>query len=110
MEADQKANVCYVVECSSGSWDDYRSWIAGIFPNEADAEELKEEINSKADAARSVPCLFEVDDPDTLSIEESSVYYEWWNNKDEALEFNSAEVKEYPFGEAVKEIVDNEEL
>lgn len=110
MEADQKANVCYVVECSSGSWDDYRSWIAGIFPNEADAEKLKEEINSKADAARSIPCPFEVDDPDSLSVEDFGIYYKWWNINNEASEFNSADVKEYPFGEAVKEPKDNGEL
>ena len=36
--------LCYVVECSAGSYDDYHTWIAGIFPDAIDAENLKKEI------------------------------------------------------------------
>ena len=32
--------VCYVVECSAGCYDDYHTWIAGVFPDAIDAEKL----------------------------------------------------------------------
>ena len=100
METDQKAKVCYVVECSSGSWDDYHSWIAGIFPNEVDAIKLKEEITIRVDTIKDT-APFDEDKLESMSVEESIAYYEWFDVNEDALNFNSAEAVEYPFGEAV---------
>lgn len=38
-----KENKVYVVQCSSGSWDMYHEWIAGVF----DDNELEKDFVSK---------------------------------------------------------------
>ena len=46
--------LCYVVECSAGRYDDYHTWIAGIFPDAIDAEKLKEEITNKIEISQNI--------------------------------------------------------
>ena len=35
-----------------------------------------------------------------LTEEQVGIYYKWWNENNDAQEFNSAKVVEYPFGKS----------
>ena len=94
--------LCYVVEYSSGCYDDYHWWIAGIFPDAIDAEKLKEEITNKIEITKNIPCPFDEDNLEFLTDEQSDIYYKWWNDNNNANEFNSAKVVEYPFGKSCR--------
>lgn len=90
--------LCYVVECSSGCYDDYHSWIAGIYLDAFDAEHLKKEITTKIEIEKNTPCPFEENQLEFLTDKQSDAYYKWWENNNNASEFNSANVVEYPIG------------
>lgn len=45
-------NKVYVVECSSGTWDDYHSWISGIFTNLNEASKIRDEHLEKAESLK----------------------------------------------------------
>ena len=94
--------MCYVVECSAGCYDDYHTWIAGVFPDAIDAEKLKEEITNKIEISKNIPCPFNEDSLEFLTDEQNDIYYKWWNENNDALEFNSARVVEYPFGKSYR--------
>jgi len=94
--------MCYVVECSAGSYDDYHTWIAGIFPDAIDAENLKNEITAKVEADRNMPCPYTEEEIEFLTDEQSEKYHNWWFKNNEAEEFNSAKVVEYPFGKSCR--------
>ena len=94
--------MCYVVECSAGSYDDYHTWIAGIFPVAVDAEKLKEEITNKVEISKNIPCPFDEDNLEFLTDEQNDIYDKWWNDNNDANEFNSAKVVEYPFGKSCR--------
>ena len=94
--------MCYVVECSAGCYDDYHTWIAGIFPDAVDAEKLKEEITNKVEISKNIPCPFDEDNLEFLTDEQNDIYYKWWNDNNDANEFNSAKVVEYPFGKSCR--------
>ena len=94
--------LCYVVECSAGRYDDYHTWIAGIFPDAIDAEKLKEEITNKIEISKNIPCPFDEDNLEFLTDEQNDIYYKWWNDNNDANEFNSAKVVEYPFGKSCR--------
>ena len=90
--------LCYVVECSAGSYDDYHTWIAGIFLDAIDAEKLKTEITTKNEIEKNTPAPYTEEQLEFLTDEQSDKFYKWWNDNNEANEFNSAKVVEYPFG------------
>lgn len=90
--------LCYVVECSAGCYDDYHSWIAGIYLDAFDAEKLKTEITTKIEIQKNIPCPFDENQLEFLTDEQNDVYYKWWNDNNDATEFNSARVVEYPIG------------
>lgn len=92
--------LCYVVECSAGSYDDFHWWIAGIFLDAFDAEKLKKEIETKIEIAKNIPSPFEEDKLEFLTDEQSDVYCKWWNDNNDAKEFNIAKVVEYPIGKS----------
>ena len=94
--------LCYVVECSAGSYDDYHTWIAGIFPDAIDAENLKKEIETKNEIVKNIPSPFDESDLEFLTEEQVDIYYKWWNENNDAQEFNSARVVEYPFGKSCR--------
>ena len=94
--------LCYVVECSAGSYDDYHTWISGIFPDAIDAEKLKNEITTKIEITKNIPAPFKEEDLEFLTDEQSDVFYKWWNENNDACEFNSAKVVEYPFGKSCR--------
>jgi hypothetical protein len=93
-----ETSICYVVRCSSGSYDDYRTWIAGIFPYEIDAENLKNEIIAQVEAGKNNPCPFDKEALESLTDEQIEIYQTWWIDNNNACEFNSAIVLRYPFG------------
>ena len=94
--------LCYVVECSAGSWDDYHTWIAGIFPDAFSAERLKDEITNKVEIAKNIPAPYKEEDLEFLTEEQNDIFHKWWNENNDAYEFNSAKVNEYPFGKSCR--------
>lgn len=94
--------ICYVVECSAGDYESYHTWIAGIFLNLEDAEKLKNEIIEKIEIIKDISSPYDSEYFESLTIEQrSTIYYEWWHKKQQALEFNTAKVKVYPFNKPI---------
>jgi hypothetical protein len=87
---------CYVVECSAGSYDDYHTWIAGIFSDAVDAENLKKKINTEIEIVKNTPCPFKDEEIPFLSSEQSRTFYKWYDENEKANDFNTAKVNEYP--------------
>lgn len=94
--------VCYVVQCSAGSYDDYHTWIAGIYLNALEAEELKLKIIAEIDVVKNIPKPYKEEELKFLTFEQREVYYKWCDENNDANEFNSANVIEYPLGKPVK--------
>jgi len=86
----------YIVECSAGSWDDYRWWVGGIFESQEDADNYAHALNSENERLLKAECPFKepVEDMD-LTEEEDEQYYRWWNEHNNAKEWNGAKVKQY---------------
>lgn len=93
--------VCYVVECNSGQYDDYRWWIAGIFEEPFAAEKLKQEILKEIEILRNTEAPYEFEYIDDLTDEQFEVWEKWSNKHYQAEEFNEATVVECPLGEEV---------
>ena len=93
--------VCYVVECDSGQYDDYRWWIAGIFEDVFAAEKLKQEILKEIEILRNIEEPYSFEDAIELTDEQFEVWEKWNNEHYQAEEFNEATVVEYPLGEKV---------
>ena len=93
--------VCYVVECDSGQYDDYRWWIAGIFEDVFAAEKLKQEILKEIEILRNTEAPYEFEYIDDLTDEQYDIWYKWSEEQDDAQEFNGVTVVEYPLGEKV---------
>ena len=93
--------VCYVVECNSGQYDDYRWWIAGIFEEPFAAEKLKQEILKEIEILRNTEAPYEFEYIDDLTDEQYDIWYKCSEEQDDAQEFNGITVVEYPLGEKV---------
>ncbi len=93
--------VCYVVQCNSGQYDDYRWWIAGIFEEPFAAEKLKQEILKEIEILRNIEEPYSFEDAIELTDEQYEVYFKWRQETYQAEEFNEATVVEYPLGEKV---------
>jgi hypothetical protein len=92
----------YSVECSSGTWDDFRSWVAGIFDSKDKAEEYAKYLNENAKMLREVECPIKKPLED-MTEEDETKYYEWWDLTNDAMDFNGAKVKEYELNERLGE-------
>lgn len=92
---------CYVVNCSAGSYEDYRTNIVGIFPDIFSAEQLKDEIVNRVEFLKNTPCPFDEKDLEFLTEKQKSIYYKWLNEINDALEFNYASIDKYPFGKSL---------
>lgn len=90
--------VCYVVECNSGQYDDYRWWIAGIFEDAFAAEKLKQEILKEIEIIRNTEAPYEFSDINDITEEQFIVWEKWNNEYYQAEEFNGVNVVEYPLG------------
>jgi hypothetical protein len=84
----------YVVQCSSGSYEDYHWWIAGIFFEATAAEELKSKIEADIETAKNSPPPFD-EDSEFLTDEQKDVLANWLYENDRALDFNAVKVVEY---------------
>lgn len=93
--------VCYVVECNSGQYDDYRWWIAGIFEEPFAAEKLKQEILKEIEIIRNIEAPYEFENIEELTDEQYIKWSDWNDEYNQAYEFNEANVVEYPLGEKV---------
>jgi len=91
--------VCYVVQCNSGQYDDYRWWIAGIFEEPLAAEKLKQEILKEIEIIRNTEEPYNIDEE--LTEEQYNIWDKWSNDNYQAEEFNGVIVVEYPLGEKV---------
>ena len=94
--------LCYVVECSRGSYEDYRTYISGIFLDAFDAEKLKLEIEKNVEIIRNIPEPFDAPDINELSDEQYLIWEKWRNEQDDVYEFNSVYVSEYPIGKSCR--------
>lgn len=92
---------CYVVQCNSGQYDDYRWWIAGIFEDVFAAEKLKQEILKEIEIIINTEPPYEFEYIDDLTDEQYEVYFKWRQEAYQAEEFNGVIVVEYPLGEKV---------
>lgn len=89
-----KHTVCYVVQSSSGRYNDYRTWISGIFLDALDADNLRREIEFKNRALLEIPCPVKEEDWDILTKEQKEIFYNWSDDKERASEFNESFVTE----------------
>ena len=89
---------CYLVESSSGQYEDFRTKIEGIFLDVFDANKLKDKIEKEADIARNIENPFEGKNIDTLTDSQFDIYIKWSDAYYCANEFNSVYVNEYPIG------------
>ena len=96
-----KNKVCYVVQCNSGQYDDYRWWIAGLFEDAFAAEKLKQEILKEIEILRNIEEPYSFEDAIELTDEQFEVWEKWSEEQDDAQEFNGVTVVEYPLGERV---------
>lgn len=90
--------VCYVVQCNSGQYDDYRWWIAGIFEEPFAAEKLKQEILKEIEIIRNLKPPHNNRFP---TKEQEQAMFKFEIDLIAAEEFNGATVVEYPLGEKV---------
>lgn len=68
---------CYVVECNSGQYDDYRWWIAGIFEEPFAAEKLKQDILKEIEILRNIEPPCDTNDWENLSKEQINAWDKW---------------------------------
>lgn len=87
-----KMTKAYTVQCHSGSFDSYVTWIAGIFDSLEKAEEAKNFLNKRAkDIKENCP----VNPYNDLTDEEEAIYWEYHRRHEKEMEWTEAEVKEY---------------
>ncbi len=97
----------YVVEASSGSYDDVQYWIEGIFEIEQTAIDCRDTVLKEIkDTIASKSPIEGCDDykllPKTLSDEDYDKWSAWYWKKDEALEFNDCTITPYTLNKRVK--------
>ena len=91
----------YVVECSSGDWDESHSWVHMVSLNKEIAENEAERLNKFWEQQRNIPCPCELDEYgypiDELSMSEidKDKFYDWWHINNEAKNMRLAIAKEY---------------
>lgn len=96
-----KLETCYVVECSAGDYKDYRTWIAGIFSNFQDAENLKNEILNQIEITKNSPMPYNIEDYNSYTQEQYEIFSKWQQKIIAAFDFNGVEVKMYPFDKPI---------
>ena len=97
-----KYTVCYVVECSAGSYDDYHTWVSGIFLDALDAENLKREIEVENEVIKNTPCPIKEEDLDFLTKDSKDIYYKWYDAQERVADFGSVIVKEMPLNSRIR--------
>ena len=86
----------YIIELSSGSWDDARTTVLNdCYTSLTAAEKRKTEIEA---LMREVPpfpfdwCTEDTIDEDELSKEDNTKYFVYWMAKNESYDFNGATI------------------
>ena len=69
--------ICYVVECSSVSYEDHCTWITGVFLDAIDAQRLKKKIENEIDVSKNTPPPFEEVGFEYLTEEQYDIYDKW---------------------------------
>ncbi len=89
----------YIVECSAGSFDSFRTYISGVYDELGLAEELKDKLNAENLKIREeFNRLRDPQNPDDMSPAQDDFYY----RNQQALEFNKAEVVTYILNKEIK--------
>lgn len=97
----------YVVECSSGIWDEYHWWIDGIFENPEDAEKHAQSLNDENKRVLAIECPIQLDEDsnmDDATNEELKLYLDWAEVNSKAKEWNGAEVTQYPLNKPFEKL------
>ena len=85
----------YVIEYSSGSYEDYEFHIEGIFTNPHQAELSAEKIRKQIEEWKDTECPTGEKSPMELEENEWQLYYSWMDLQNKAREFNFWRVTEY---------------
>lgn len=88
----------YVVEASSGEYDDYMKWVHAVYLTEEEANKSRDELKEKMRLLKEIPCPVDDTILEDLSEEDFELYDKWALGSNEASEFNTAIVKEYKIG------------
>lgn len=85
-------NKIYLVECSSGSWDDYHSWVGGIFKTKEAAEMARDILNEKSKEVKDrCPVKTKFED---MTDEEENIYWKY-KIENKEMDWNESVVKDY---------------
>lgn len=88
-------NKVFIVECSSGSYEDQRTWIDSIYYDRGKANTRKKEIESEYKAKNDLENPIGHDDYYIMTEEQYKKYEKYLYNRSEGHEFNSATVTGY---------------
>ena len=95
----------FVVQCSSGDYDEYQKWTEGIFNSPERAKRCKADILRKVETAKKIPCPivgFEnahYERVVELSDSEFELFDSWRTEMNEAEDFNDCWIVECPLNE-----------
>ena len=84
----------YIVQCSSGMYDDYHTWIDSVWDDASKAEERKEFIIAGNKRAIETPPPYPEEDIEFLSEEQSKLYDDWYGEWIAAIDENNPQVIE----------------
>lgn len=90
------AEKVYVIKCSRGIWDDYASWIGGIFTDARTAEDTCQKMNDEQARIALIPNP--VPDAEFYDGMDEKIFKQWedWERENSfAREWNKATVCEY---------------
>ena len=96
-----KIDKVYIVECHSGDFDSYTTWIAGVYTTNEAASELSNRLNTEAKVIKdNCPVKYS----DDLSDEDDEIYWNYHVKYQKAMEFGEAEVREIILNKEIKKL------
>ncbi len=105
----------FVIECATGDWENFVSWIGGIYTDRDKAEQAKDALNAHVKKVReNMPIkLKEGEDSEDLNVEDSKLYWSYYMKNKKWLEWKEPIIKEYetniPFDLTKEEHEDKEQ-
>lgn len=96
----------FIVQCSSGSHDDFGTWIVGVFDLLDKAITCKKKILKEIEIKKNTSCPLEgvksyndIEDAKLLSLKEWELFDKWSDDKNEASNFNECWIVKAPLNE-----------
>jgi hypothetical protein len=88
-------NKIYLVECSSGQYEDNREWIDSVWDDNLKANQRKAEIDLYYKTIGELENPIGHEDYNIMSEEEYELYEKWLQNKSDSYEYNNTNILEY---------------